>query len=134
MELRKALEKHLDLISANIDTAREAVAYQPTEGRAYQRVQLVPRRTENPTMGDGYYRDTGEFQVFLNYPGNLGTGAVTARAEQIRGHFKRGTTLIEGSSEVLITRTAQIAGVTSIGDRIILPVLITYSVEAFEPL
>jgi hypothetical protein len=127
---KKALEKHLSALTPSLSTAYEGVSFSPINGTPYQRVQLVPSRPENPTLGDDYFRDNGEFQVFLLYPSNKGTGEVLGRAEALRSHFKRGTTLTEGNSVVQIMRTPYISGCTIIGDRVIVPVLIRYSVEA----
>lgn len=127
---KKALEKHLSALTPSLSTAYEGVSFSPVNGTPYQRVQLVPSRPENPTLGDDYFRDNGEFQVFLLYPSNKGTGEVLGRAEALRSHFKRGTTLTEGNSVVQIMRTPYISGCTIIGDRVIIPVLIRYSVEA----
>jgi hypothetical protein len=127
---KKALEKHLSALTPSLSTAYEGVSFSPVNGTPYQRVQLVPSRPENPTLGDDYFRDNGEFQVFLLYPSNKGTGEVLGRAEALRSHFKRGTTLTEGNSVVQIMRTPYISGCTIIGDRVIVPVLIRYSVEA----
>jgi hypothetical protein len=127
---KKALEKHLSALTPSLSTAYEGVSFSPVNGTPYQRVQLVPSRPENPTLGDEYFRDNGEFQVFLLYPSNKGTGEVLGRAEALRSHFKRGTTLTEGNSVVQIMRTPYISGCTIIGDRVIVPVLIRYSVEA----
>jgi hypothetical protein len=127
---KKALEKHLSALTPSLSTAYEGVSFSPVNGAPYQRVQLVPSRPENPTLGDDYFRDNGEFQVFLLYPSNKGTGEVLGRAEALRSHFKRGTTLTEGNSVVQIMRTPYISGCTIIGDRVIVPVLIRYSVEA----
>lgn len=129
IDIKKALEKHLLALQPSLPTAFPALSFTPEHGTPYQRVQISPQRPENPTMGDDYYRERGEFQVFLCYPSNQGTGEILTRAELVRNHFKRGTTIVEGSRVVLITRTPQIAGETIIGDRVIVPVLITYSVE-----
>lgn len=116
-------------MTPSLATAAESVSFTPVSGVPYQKIQTVPRKPENPTLGDDYFRDVGEFQVFLCYPSNQGVDAVQTRADAVRNHFKRGTTLIENDVEVLITRTPQIAGNMIIGDRVIVPVLITYSVQ-----
>lgn len=125
-DIKKAFEKKLQTLSPALSTAYEGVAFTPVSGTPYQAVQLVPRRTENPSVGDDHYRDTGEFQVFLAYPTNSGSATILARAEALRTHFKRGTSLVEGSTTVLITRTPQISGTTVVGDRLVVPVIITY--------
>lgn len=133
LEIKKAFEKSLATITPALSTAYESVSFTPVAGTPYQRVQLVPRRPENPTMGDSYYREVGEFQIFLAYPANKGSAEALARAELVQLHFARGTTLIEGSSEVIITRTPQITGSTISGDRIVVPVIINYSVGVLAP-
>ena len=126
LNIKIAFEKRLALMTPPLQTAYESVSFNPTPGIAYQKVQLVPRRTENPTLGDEHYRDTGEFQIFLSYPTNKGTAEIISRADMIKEFFKRGTTLTEGSTTVRILRTPQISGSTVAGDRIILPVIISY--------
>lgn len=126
--IKKALEKKLSVMPGTISTAYESVSFTPVQGVPYQRVQVIPRRPENPTIGDSYYREIGEFQVFLAYPNNSGTAQVLAQAELVQQHFARGTTITEGSLEVIIPRTPQIAGSTVVGDRIVVPVIIQYYV------
>lgn len=128
--IKKAFEKHLDLITPKISTAYEGVSFTPVVGQPHQRVQLVPQRPDNRTLGDDYYRDQGQFQVFLSYPNGKGTAEILTRAQLIKNHFKRGTTLTEGNQVINIMLTPQISGISPIGDRLILPVLISYSVEA----
>jgi hypothetical protein len=131
LDTKKSLEKYLAALSPSIQTSYEGVTFNPTPGTPYQYVQITPWQPENPTLGDQYFRDIGEFQVFLCYPTGRGTGEVLARAELVRLHFKRGTTLTEGASKVLIIDTPKIAGAMSSQDRIVIPVLIRYSVEEF---
>jgi len=130
--IKKALEKRLATMSPVITTAYSAVSFTPTQGVPYQRVQLVPRRPENPTFGDSYYREVGEFQIFLAYPSNKGEAEVLARAELVQQHFARGTTLTEGGLDIIIQKTPQITGSTIVGDRIIVPVIIQYSVGILQ--
>lgn len=112
-----------------LSTAYTSSSFTPVVNVPYQRVQLVPRKPENPTMGDSYYREIGEFQVFLAYPSNKGEGEVLARAELVQQHFARGTVIQSAGLEVIIPRTPQIAGSTISGDRLIVPVIIQYSVS-----
>ena len=128
LNIKRAFEKKLAAMSPAISTAYESVSFTAVPGTPYQRTQLLPRRPENPTMGDGYYREVGEFQIFLAYPANKGAAEVLARAELVQQHFARGTTLVEGAHEINIMRTPQIAGNIIVSDRIIVPVIIQYSV------
>lgn len=130
--IERALKRHLSQMSPNIATSYEGASFEPTKDVPYQYVQLTPRRPENPTMGDGYYREVGEFQIFLCYPIGKGTGEIRARAELVRKHFKRATTLIESGLDIIVPTTPQVAGTTIAGDRLVVPVLINYSAGVFE--
>lgn len=130
--IKKALETRLSTGIPSISTAYEGTNFSPVTDVPYQRVFLIPRRPDNPTMGDDFYREYGEFQIFLCYPANQGTGSALDRAELIQRHFKRGTVLPESGLNVVIYRTPQIAGTSIIGDRVIVPVLITYYVDVFN--
>lgn len=131
LNIKKAFEKRLATLSPAIATAYEGVSFTPTTA-PYQRVMLVPSQPLNPTMGTEHYREAGSFQVFLNYPANKGSGEAIARASQIRTLFKRGTTLIEDSTEVKILTTPQISGNSIVQDRIVVPVIISYIADVFE--
>lgn len=131
LNIKKAFEKRLATLSPAIATAYEGVSFTPTTA-PYQRVMLVPSQPLNPTMGTEHYREVGSFQVFLNYPANKGSGEAIARAIQIRTLFKRGTTLIEDSTEVKILTTPKISGNSIVQDRIVVPVIISYIADVFE--
>lgn len=126
---KKLLEKHLLEITPSLATAFEGVTYTPVSGTPYQRVVALPRSTQNPTMGDEYYREIGVLQVFLYYPINTGSGAALARAELIRNKFKRGTTLIDGNVKVHIIYTPSVRGSAVVNDRLMVPVSIDYTAE-----
>jgi len=132
LNIKKALEKHLQLMTPAIATAYESVSFSPASGVPYQRAYVVPRKPENPTIGDSYYREVGEFQIFLAYPNNKGSGEVLARAELVQQHFARGTTLTEGGLDINIMFTPQISGSAISGDRIIVPVIIKYSAGVLQ--
>lgn len=126
---KKLLEKRLMEVSVGFATAFESVAYTPVANVPYQRVVVLPRAIENPTMGDEYYREVGSLQVFLCYPLNQGTAVALARAETIRNYFKRGTTLTESNVRINIVFTPSIRGSSVAGDRLVLPVVVDYTAE-----
>lgn len=125
--IRRAFEKAITDLSPELDTFYEnAPSGKPTQKKAYQKLQLIPFRPENPTLGDGYYREVGEFQVFLCYPSREGTDAALTKAQEIRDFFFRGSTFVEGGSEVIIQRTPAIERGMTIEDRYVVPVIIEY--------
>ncbi len=131
LNITKAFHKRLATITPSLATAYESVSFEPVQGTPYQIVQLVPTSPANPTLGGSHYREQGTFQIFLCYPANAGTFPVLERAELTRSYFQRGTTLVEGTSIINILQTPKIAGTSISQDRIIVPVIIQYSVEVF---
>lgn len=123
-----ALIKKLNLLLPLLPTAYEATSFTPPL-TAYQRVQIVPRTIKDTVVGVGYIQQDVDFQIFVNCPVNLGTGAALDRAELLRRHFKRGTTLTELGTVVHVLKTPQIAGAIVVGDRVIVPVIVTVLAE-----
>jgi len=126
ISIRAAIESKLATISPAISTAYENVPFTPVTGTAYQAAYLMPATPANPTMGDGYYREQGIFQVTLMYPLQAGPKTAADRAELIRAAFKRGTTLTSGTVSVIIERTPEIGQGRVDGDRWALPVKIRW--------
>lgn len=126
LNIRRAFEKSLTTLSPEIDSAYENKKYEPIMGKPYQRLQLAPNPVQNPTLGDSYYREVGEFQVFLCYPSHSGTLDVLTKAHLIRDTYFRGFTLVEGDTEIIVSKTPRIDGAIITSDRYIVPVIIEY--------
>lgn len=126
LDIRRAFEKALTSLNSDIDSAYENVSYTPIKTEPYQRLQLAPNPVENPTIGDNYYREVGEFQIFLCYPTHAGTEGALTKAHLIRNTYFRGFTLVEGNTEITISRTPRIDGAIITQDRYIVPVIIEY--------
>jgi hypothetical protein len=94
-------------VSANL-TAWEAVGFAPVAGVAFQKVNLVMGKPENPSYGDAHSREIGFLQVALFYPIQYGTSAAMARAELIRSYFQRGASFSHGGITVHIPGKAEI--------------------------
>lgn len=112
-------------------TAFENLAFTPIQSKPYQQVRLIPLPSENPTLGDGYYRDVGFFQVTLSYPKGVGRGGIADQADKIKAYFKRGTTLVEGQDKIIIDRTPQVSSVYINDTRAEVNVRIQYYCEQF---
>jgi len=94
--VRAALQSKLDGIAPSLATAWENVGYTPVVGTPYQAAYVLAAEPENPTMGDGFYREQGIFQISLFYPLKNGTYTAEHRAQVIRDTFKRGTSITPG--------------------------------------
>lgn len=132
LNIRRAFEKRLALMSPALPTAYENVNYVPVTGTAYQRASLLPAQPENPTLGDAYHREVGVFQVSLYYPVNVGSATAETRAEAVISHFKRATSMIEGSQSVLVIQTPTRTPAQVIDGWYVIFVSIFYRSEVFS--
>jgi hypothetical protein len=87
-------------------TAWENIAFtKPAPIIPYQVVWFPDFTTENPTMGDGFYRIHSYFQIDLMYPILKGTSAIETRAQLVKDTFKRGTSFTNNGVTVRIEDT-----------------------------
>ncbi len=113
---RKLLETHLQGVEAfSIATAWENTAFKPAAGTPWARVSLLHGKPLNPTLGDGFNREPGIFQIALSYPENTGASDAMTMADALCSNFKRGLVLEEGSVRVLVDKAPSVGGVTSDG-------------------
>jgi hypothetical protein len=129
--IRQCFEARLALMPT-LATAYENAAFTPVTGTPYQKVNLLPAQPDNITLGDGYYKEQGVFQITLCYPNNGGPAAAEARAELVVQHFKRATRMTKDGQTVLVTRTPGIAPAFVAGDRYCIPISIFYQSEIFN--
>lgn len=126
IKIKRAFEGSLKLFDPLMVTAYENVKFTPVTGVPYQKVKIVPRKPENPTLGDDFYREVGQCQIFLCYDSNEGTNAAYTKAENLKGYFKRGTSLSNDGINITVRDTPQIVGGTVTTDRYVVVVLIEY--------
>jgi hypothetical protein len=124
--IRAALEKRLALLAPAIATAYENSSYNSTGGVPYQRVTFLPAAPDNSIMGSFMYKEQGLYQVMLCYPISTGPGLAEARAQALRLHFRRGTTLYEGSLIINIVNTSRVVVGSIDGDRFCIPIFIPW--------
>jgi hypothetical protein len=98
----------------------------------YQIVNLLTALPENPTLGDGFYRDVGIFQITLVYPLQQGTGDAYARAELIRQTFPRGASFTNSNIVVQIDKTPDIRPAIIDDEAYRLPIRISYFANIFN--
>ena len=128
LKTERALIKHLNTLTPSLPTAYEGASFTPTSA-TYQRIQFRISPPDDPVLGTGYYRERIEMQIFVNTASNKGTGEALSRAELLRQHFKKSTTLTEDGMLIHILETPRIAGTIVVGDRVICPVLIPVTAE-----
>ena len=106
--IRSALEQRLNSLMPAIPIAWENVSFTPV-ATGYQRINILPSETRNPTFGGGMVMESGIMQVSLCYPVGNGAATAAARAEELRTWFYRGLSLTESNVTVIIDKTPSIA-------------------------
>lgn len=126
VDIRAALETRLVALNPPIATALENMVYEPVDNTPYQAAFILFAQPDNPTFGDGFYRQGGLLQVNLCYPENVGAGHAAERAALLREWFPRGLTLTANNTTTHIQRTPEIGGGSNDGNRFIIPVRIRF--------
>ena len=131
MTIRAALETRLVAMAPLLATQWENAAFVPVACTPYQAVSLLMATPQNPTLGDGFFRELGFLQVTLRYPQNAGAGAAGAQAQAIRAWFPRGLSLTAGGVSVTVSGTVDIQPGSIDGDRYAVPVRIPFFANIF---
>jgi len=129
LNIKKAAERRLSLITPSVPTGYEAVEFTPPVDLMYQRCQFRIDTPDDPSLPVGFHREQVQMQVFICDIKGHGTGTAIARGELIRDTFKRGTSMIEGNTRIRILTTPQIGSAFISNDRVIVPVMIQLSCD-----
>lgn len=102
--IRRLLTVQLNTVlsGSGITPIYENVNVTPAEGTAWVKADLLFARTDNPTQGDGFKRESGILQAMLGFPVGAGAGPAEALAEVIKAGFPRGLSLSQGTLKVWI--------------------------------
>mgnify|MGYP002145437009 CR=1 FL=1 len=129
---KAALEARLVALANALPTKWENVPFSPpADGAAWQRCDFMPAVPDNPTLGDGFYREHGIMQVTLSYPLGGGSGPAYTRAEALRVQFKKGSSFASGAVTVHVDRAPAIGPGREVEDRFVMPVSVTYRADIF---
>lgn len=132
--IRKGFDKALVNMPGGLgkpNTGFEGVTFDPVGSQPYQKVRLIPAQVVNPTLGDGYHREEGVYQIVLAYPAGRGIGEIADQAELIKSYFNRGKTIVEGDTEINVSRTPSISSAIINGSRIEIAIRIRYYSNEF---
>lgn len=129
----KALEKSVvaNTNSTLIDSAFENSDFKPTLGKAYQDIRILFARPDNSTLGSSHYKERGILKLILNYPNAQGKADSVTRIEEIRTAYKRGTTFVESTSNVIIDKTPEIGQGRNLDGQWVVPIIISWYSEVF---
>lgn len=127
LSTKKAAEQRLATLG--IPTAYENAEFTPVANQKYLRVQFVIQSPDDPTLGDRYYRENIQLQVFVCDILNKGTTSAITTAESIRDLFPKGWSTQEGIYRISNFSTPRISGSAKTTDRLVVPVLIDLITE-----
>ena len=128
-DAKKAYEQRLIAAFPTTKIAFENVKFDPPSSLYLALNSLI----DNPTdvvLGDNYFRENIILNVFVVGEANTGTGAILAKAEEVRELFKKGTFILQGTSRIYVLTTPHIMGTTETSSRPVCPVQIRITVEA----
>lgn len=97
----------------------------------YRQVFFLWPRPENPTYGDGHYRQRGILQVSLHYPIGEGSGEADLSGGKYREHFARGLSLTGNGVTTIIDETPEVGSGSKQGDRYVVVVRVRFYADAF---
>jgi hypothetical protein len=130
-DIASALETKLNTSFGDLPTSWENVAFIQPAG-PYQIATVMFANPENPTNGDGFYRQRGFMQVSLEYPLNTGRKDIFTRAEAIRTAFKKGLSLTVNGITTIVEKTPEISNGTENGERYVVYVRIRFFANIVE--
>ena len=132
VEAQLSLLRRLNTLTPSLPVSYEGIEFVPPQNQAYLRVQFIIQDPQDPVIGDMYYREQITMQVFVNDLLDTGTFSAIEKAESIRQLFKKGTTLVEGTTEIHILSTPKISGVIPTTERLVVPIMIDTLFEVYK--
>ena len=111
-----------------VPIAWENDAFEPPTNGAYARAYLLPAATNDPSLGMAHRRYSGTFQINVFCPKGEGPDAAQVLAEEIEALYPRGLAI----NGVRITKTPEIGRGTPDGNWYMVPVFVTYRLDAFS--
>ena len=124
-EIKVALDKAIGLLSGDIQTEYENIAFTPTAGMPYQQLHFLPAPSTSIEISGEASIHRGIYQITLKYPVNKGVNPPLDKAESIIKAFPKSRVLVENDTVVICELpTYRKLGVD--GDRYIYAVSIEY--------
>ena len=124
-EIKVALDKAIGLLSGDIQTEYENIAFTPTAGTPYQQLHFLPAPSTSIEISGEASIHRGIYQITLKYPVNKGVNPPLDKAESIIKAFPKSRVLVENDTVVICeSPTYRKLGVD--GDRYIYAVSIEY--------
>ncbi len=108
-KIKQVVETYLKSLTPDFPTAWENVNFKPPAG-PFQVPTFLFAEPDNRGSKDSPYLQRGLCTINLAYPTNQGGGAAQAKAEDLKEHFKAGTTIAADDFNVIVEKTPEITG------------------------
>jgi hypothetical protein len=108
--IRQAMENRLNTLPNKPPIAWENNNFTPVTGVGYLSTFMLFTKPDDRGFRDSPYIQRGYMQIGLHWPTNTGPGAAEGKAEEVRAHFKRGTTLVASGVTTVINETPEVTG------------------------
>ena len=132
-QIRQFLEPALNaIVIAPAVINWENSKYVPLDGIPYLDVMLMMGKPDNPTIGPGFHRDKGIFQVMLQYPFGPGPAATDAMSDLIIASFPKGRSWSATKITLTIAATPYASPGRVDGNRWALPIRVPFFANVFE--
>lgn len=128
LDAKRAVERRLIQAFPTTAVSLENVEFNPTDN-LYLRTAFRVNRPTDDSIGNNCYRENITFTVFVCDKLNKGTGNAITVAEQVRSTFYKRLTLQENTTRVHVLQVPQVGTAVKTVDRLVVPVVITFTVE-----
>ncbi len=104
--IRNILNKKMSELDADLPIAWENVPFTPPADRSHVRVSFLPARTRAAANHKSAMDfESGEYQIDIYVPQNLGTATADALIRNIKAHFYRGLRLTASTTVAHVQQT-----------------------------
>ena len=129
LNTKRAAERKL--LTLGFPVAFENVEFTPNTG-VYLKSQFQVQNPDDPVIGDKYYRERINFQVFVTDDLGQGTANALTVAEAVRALFTKGSFMDEAGTHIYVLDTPRISGSSVTKERLVVPVMISLVAEVFN--
>jgi hypothetical protein len=129
LNTKRAAERKL--LTLGFPVAFENVDFTPNTG-VYLKTQFQIQSPDDPVIGDTYYRERINFQVFVTDDLGKGTANALTVAEAVRNLFEKSSFMDESGTHIYVLSTPRISGSAVTKDRLVVPVIIDLVAEVFN--
>lgn len=128
LDTKRAFERKLVQAFPTTPISFENDNFKPGDA-LYLRVGFRVNRPTDNSIGSDCYLENITATVFVSDKLNIGTANAITKAETVRSTFYKRLTMQENDTRIHVLQQPQVGTATKASDRLVVPVLITLTVE-----